>query len=205
MLQVLSARSSSASSSRAGNLTPTSGSVSSVFAFRAGGNEETRSETGRLNISGASQPDQTPSSEPIASIERSPSPAFTFNVGRSSSIASTPRSSTFRQSSTPSISISTPPPTNSVTMSSALPSDTRGESLVRGLQDLELSSTESVGQLRSSLDLRGIEAALDGLVTHTSGSNKPPRDSGSLFFVATGTLTKTVFPTPRPNHTQGRG
>ncbi|KAG6364212.1 hypothetical protein INS49_005810 [Diaporthe citri] len=194
---VLSARSSSASSSPSGNATPTSGSSPSTLAFRAGSEEGSGSDNVRSITRGAFEPSQTPTSEPIASVERSPSPAFTFTAGWSSSGATTPKSSTFGRSSTPSISISLPPPVTPATTSHALPSDARGESLTRGLQDLELSSRQSSGEPRVALDLREIGAAIDALTTDTN-SNNAPLNNGALISSPRGPSRRRSTPRQGP-------
>ncbi|KAL2276767.1 hypothetical protein FJTKL_00429 [Diaporthe vaccinii] len=196
---VLSARSTSTpSSSSSGNVTPTSGSITSTFAFRAGSDEGSESDNVRPITQGTFEPGQTPTSEPIASIERSPSPAFTFTVGWSSSGASTPKSSTFGRSLTPSISISLPPPVTPATTSNGLPSDARGESLARGLQDLQLSSRQSSAEPRTALDLQEIGAAIDALTTDTNDPSNAPPNNGTLVSSPRGHSRRRSTPRPGP-------
>lgn len=97
----------------------------------------------------------------------------------------------------PSISISPQPQITPVTTSDALSSDTRGNSLTRGLQDLGLSSRQSSGEPRA-LDLKEIGAAIDDLATETNDSNRVSQDSGLVISPPRGHSRRRSTPRPGP-------
>ncbi|KAJ0114119.1 hypothetical protein J7T55_007953 [Diaporthe amygdali] len=143
---------------------------------------------------------------PVASIERSPSPAFTFaadhTAAQSTSIVSAPKSATSNQptltgchnsthestssftsthqSLTPTVSISPPPQTNPTAMWNTSVHESTRTNLTPGLQRLGLSGKQASAEPIPGLNMTEVGAALDELDTNTNDFNPGPRVNETL-------------------------